>query len=282
MKLYGIRRFVAGLAIIALMALFSACAGVSTSGGNGNLSLSGSVVSVNVQNHSVTLEINGQQKTINGLTDQEVSLLQGQVGKVYSIQVTQNGDGSYEIVTGTQPMAEDTPETGETPGTNQTPEANEPGSINFTGRVLSASGSSITVSLPDGSSLTMGVVNGQTDESDFNGQRITNGELIQVEATANADGSFLASKLSPADSGDAQDQNVVDFQGVTTSAVGSDHVIHFAVGNKSFSYTIGANADLSDFHGNPQSIAKGVSVKVEVTFNGTVGAVTKVGNVSNS
>jgi hypothetical protein len=259
------------------MALFTACAGVGTNGGNGNLTVSGSVVSVSPQNHSVTLNISGQQKTVSGLTDQEISLLQGQVGKMYSIQVTQNSDGSYEIVTGTNPKAEDTPEAGGTPTTGETPGANEPGSINFTGKVQSVSNNSIVVSLPDGKSLTMSIINGQTDVSDFNGQQITRGELIKVEATANTNGSFLASKLKQADSAD----NVVDFQGVTTSAVGADHMIHFAVGNKSFSYAIGSNADLSDFSGNAQNIGNHANVKVEVTFNGTTGTSTKVSNANS-
>ena len=277
MKQHVMRHFVMGIAILALMALFTACAGVGTNGSNGNLTVSGSVVSVNPQNHSVTLNINGQQKTISGLTDQEISLLQGQAGKMYSIQVNQNSDGSYQIVTGTNPTEDNTPETGNTPNTNDTPATNEPGNISFTGTVQSISTNSIVVSMPDGQSLTMSIVNGQTDESDFNGQQITKGRLIQVEATANTDGSFLATKLKQADSAN----NVVDFQGVTTSAVGSDHVIHFAVGNKGFSYAIGSNADLGDFNGNAQSIANNASVKVEVTFNGTTGSVTKVSNANN-
>ncbi len=279
MKLFGIKRLVVGMAIVALMALFSACAGVGTNGSNGNLSLSGSVVSVNAQNHSVTLNINGQQKTISGLTDQEIAALQSQVNHVYSIQVTQNSDGSYEIVTGTNPTEQDTPETGGTPDTSETPVANQPGSINFTGKVLSVSNTSITVGLPDGSSLKMTIVNGQTDLSDFNNALPTVGQTITVEATANADGSFLASKLGQADSGDIQ--NMVEFQGVTSSAVGTDHVIHFTVGNKPFSYTLGSTTDLSDFNGNAQSIGNGAHVKVEVTFNGTTGTVTQVSNANN-
>jgi len=266
-----------GIAILALMALFTACAGVGTNGANGNQTVSGSVVSVNPQNHSVTLKINEQQQTISGLSDQEIALLQGQAGKMYSIQVTQNSDGSYEIVTGTNPTEDNTPETGNTPSTNDTPATNEPGSISFTGTVQSVSTNSIVVSMPNGQSLPMNIVNGQTDESDFNGQQITKGQLIQVEATANTDGSFLATTLKQADSAD----NVVDFQGVTTGAVGSDHVIHFAVGNKGFSYAIGYNADLGDFNGNAQSIGNNASVKVEVTFNGATGSVTKVSNANN-
>jgi hypothetical protein len=282
MKQHVMRRFVIGIAILALMALFTACAGVGTNGGNGNLTVSGSVVSVSPQNHSVTLNINGQQKTISGLTDQEISTLQSQVGKMFAIQVTQNSDGSYQIVTGSNLTAEDTPGAGETPTTGETAGANEPGSINFTGKVQSASNNSIAVSLPDGSSLTMSIVSGQTDLSDFNNALPTAGQTITVQATANTtDGSFLASKLGQADSGDLQSQNVVDFQGVTTSAVGADHVIHFAVGNKSFSYAIGSNVDLSDFSGNAQNIGNHANVKVEVTFNGTTGTATKVSSATN-
>jgi hypothetical protein len=58
-------------------------------------------------------------------------------------------------------------------------------------------------------------------------------------------------------------------------------VIHFAVGNKGFSYAIGSNADLGDFNGNAQSIANNASVKVEVTFNGATGSVTKVSNANS-
>jgi len=261
------------------MALFTACAGVSTNGGNSNLTLSGSVVAVSAQNHSVTLNINGQQKTINGLTDQEISSLQGQVGKVYSIQVSQNSDGSYAIIAGTNLTEENTPETGDTPSTSETPEANQPGSIDFTGKVQSASNNSIVVNLPD-RSLTMSI-NSQTDRSDFNNTLPTVGQIIKVKAMANTDGSFVALKLSSADSGDAQDQNVVSFSGVTTGAVGADHVIHFRVGSQSFSYTIVANADLGDFNGNAQSIGNNVSVKVEVTFNGATGMATKVSNANS-
>lgn len=279
MKQHFIRQIAMGIAILALMALFSACAGVGTNGGNGNQTISGSVVAVSAQNHSVTLNINGQQKTINGLTDQEISALQGQVGKLYSIQVSQNSDSSYQIIAGTNLTAENTPETGDTPSTSNTPEANQLGSINFTGKVQSASNTSIVVSLPD-RSLTLSL-NSQTDRSDFNNTLPTVGQIIKVEAMANADGSFVALKLSQADSGDVQAQNVVDFSGVTTSAVSTDHMIHFQVGNQSFSYAIGANADLGDFNGNAQSIGNKASVKVEVTFNGATGTATKVSNANS-
>ncbi len=55
---------------------------------------------------SVTLRVNGQSFPINGLTDQEVQALQTNqaVGKTYTIHVTQNPDGSYNISSGTDPL----------------------------------------------------------------------------------------------------------------------------------------------------------------------------------
>ena len=89
----------------------------------------------------------------------------------------------------------------------------------------------------------------------------------------------MAAKLKTTDQGDLSDPtklNTVDYQGVTSSAVGSDRVIHFAVGNKSYSFTIGSTADLSDFNNNAQAIQTNQMVKVEVLFNGSTATVTKV------
>jgi hypothetical protein len=98
-----------------------------------------------------------------------------------------------------------------------------------------------------------------------------------VESVANSDGSLTASKVSSADVND-QDQNVVTYQGVTTSAVGSDRVIHFKVGNQSYSFAIASNADLGDFNNNAQSIGNNQSVKLDVAFQGSNGIVQKVSN----
>ncbi len=73
---------------------------------------------------------------------------------------------------------------------------------------------------------------------------------------------------------------MVKFQGVTTQAVGSDRVIHFTVGNKSFSFPIASNADLTDFNGNAQSIQSSAQVKVTVQFSGTSGSVIDLGNTN--
>jgi hypothetical protein len=273
-----LRKIGVGIAIcvvgLAMMVLTSACAGIS---GSNNV-VRGSISSVNAQNHTVTLNFNGQSITISGLTDQQVTQLQSQVGKTFSIQATQNSDGTYTIVAGSNITHEDaTPSANktETPGSNDTTNAREPGNIQFIGSVQSVGNGSIVVKMPDGSSLSMSV-NAQTENSDFNGAQPGVGQFIKVKATANTDGSFSATELKSTDNSDPQDKNTVEYQGVTTSAVGSDGFIHFGVGNKSYSFHIGAGADLSDFNNNAQSISNNQAVKVKVVFQGATGSITKV------
>src|SRR5216684_2257993 len=181
MNLLVVRRMIVGIAVLVVMVLFSACAGVGANG----VSLSGSVVSVDSTNHTVTLSVNGQNTTIKNVPDNVITLLQGQVGKPYSFQVTQNSNGN------------------------------------------------VVVSLPDGSSFSMST-NAQTDLGDVNGSLPGVNTQVKVEANANPDGSFTATKIGNVDSSD--DPNQVQFQGVTAQAVGSDRVIRFTVGNKSFSF----------------------------------------------
>lgn len=272
-----VKKLVVGVTALVLVIMFTACAGVGTTTSNGqtNFTFSGSVVSVDPANHTVTLNVNGQTKTINNIPDNIISNLQNQVGKFYAIQVTQNSDGTYSIQSGTDV----TPEPNETPNTNQTSSVSEPGSIDFIGSVQSVNGSSIVVKMPDGSSLQMSIVTGQTDLSKFNGAQPTVGQVVKVSATAN-NGSFIASQVKPTDSGDLQDQNTVKFQGFTTQAVGADRVIHFTVGNRSYSFPIASTAELKDFNGNAQAIANATSVKVNVQFNGTAGTALDVSNNS--
>jgi hypothetical protein len=270
-----VKQIMVGIVALVLMVLVTACAGVgtTTNGVPTNIALSGSVVSVDLNNHSVTLNVNGQTKTIKNVPSDILTSLQGQVGKVYGIQVTQNSDGSYTFQTGTNV----TPEANETPSNNQTPGVNEPGNIDFIGKVQSVNSSSIAVSMPSGSTLSMSIINGQTDLSKFNGALPGVGQALKVNAIANtSNGTFTAADLKPADSGDLQDQNTVIYAGVTTSAVVSDRVIHFAVGNKSFSFPLATTAKLGDFNNNAQSIGNNVSVKVTVQFNGTSGLAIKV------
>ena len=269
-----VKRIVVGIATLVVMIMFTACAGVGTTNSNGltNFTYSGSVVSVDTAHHSVTLNVNGQTKTINNIPDNVISNLQNQIGKFYSIQVNQNSDGTYSIESGTNV----TPEANETPDSNQNTSVNEPGSIDFIGSIQSANSANIVVKMPDSSNLTL-VVNSQTDLSNFNGSLPNAGQVVKVSATA-SNGSFIASELKSTDSGDLQDQNTVTFQGITTQSVGSDRMIHFAVGNRSFSYPIVSTAELKDFNGNAQSIANAASVKVEVQFNGNSGTALDVSN----
>ena len=143
------------------------------------------------------------------------------------------------------------------------------------GTVRSISNTSTVVGMPDGSTLTMSITS-LTDRSHFGGGLPTTGQLIKVETATNPDGSFTATKLEPTDANDVFKQNIVEYQGVTTSAVGTDRVIHFKIGTKSYSFTIGATTDLSDEGGNAQAIQANQLVTVQVQFAGSTGTVLKV------
>ncbi len=266
---------------LALMLLVTACSGVSSTstGSTSTTTIKGTLVSVNTSQHSATFNVNGQQVTVGGLTDQQVTALQSQVGKIYSLQVTGSGN-SYTIVPNSTPVLSETetPEVTVTPsvGVTQQPTTFAPGSIDFMGTVRSVSASNLTVSMPNGSTLGMSIT-ALTDRSHFGGGLPTIGQLIKVEATANTDGSFTAVKLEPTDANDVLKQNIVQYQGLSTSAVGADHVIHLKVGTRSYSFTIGATADLSDVGGNAQAIQANQLVKVEVQYAGSTATVLKVG-----
>jgi hypothetical protein len=98
-----------------------------------------------------------------------------------------------------------------------------------------------------------------------------------MDSAVNPDGSLTATILKPAVAGDP-DLNVIAYTGITTSATGADHVIHFTVGVKSYIFTIPATADLADFGGNAQAIGNNVSVKVKIQFPAKT--VVSVGNAS--
>jgi hypothetical protein len=278
------QKCVFSVASLLVVMLLAACAAVGTNGTG--TSITGTLTNVNASGHAITLTVGNQTYTVNGLSDQEIAALQSQVGKTYVIQVTQNSDGSYSLTAGTNP----TPGAASTPGANETPEGTSTpeaggtstatsGSIAFTGSVQSASSSSLTATMPDGSALTM-AINAQTDQAGLNGVQLQSGQKVKIESQFSGSG-FVASKIKLADAGDLADASSVDFQGVTTQAVGSNRMLHFSVGNRNFSYAIGANADLGDFAGNAGSIASGSAVKVTVQFNGTGGSITKISNASN-
>jgi hypothetical protein len=266
----------------------TACAGVGGLNGTSINSITGTISKVDAANHSITLNVNGQNYTISGLSDQDIQTMQAQVGKTYTVHVTQNSDGSFSITLGTNPTlannqtpgVNEGPEGTETPDSSETPSASsQADSISFIGPLQNASSSSLTASLPDGSSLTM-TINAQTDLSQLNGAQLHAGQSVKIDALASANG-FVAEKIKLADAGDQADAQKVDFKGHASGSVGSDHILHFTVGNRSFSYALGNNADLSDFAGNASTITSGTAVKVTVVFNGTTGSVTKVSNASN-
>lgn len=255
-----------------MMILFTACAGVASTTGTttGATTITGRVVSVNTAQHSAILNVNGQQVTVSGLTDQEVTTLQAQVGKTYTLRVTQSSSNSYTMNPNSTPELNETstPEVNPTETTNPTEPSTslEQGSISFMGTVQSVAPNRIVVSMPNGRTLAMSA-NNQTDLSDFNGTLPTAGTFAAVEATANTDGSFTATTVKSATPGDP-DQNIIDYQAVTTSAVGADAVLHFKVANQSYSFTIGSTADLGDFNNNARAIGTNQHVKVKVQFNG--------------
>ena len=278
LQLRGLAIGIVGLMVVLLMTACSGFAGTNTSGNS--ITITGKITAVDAQHGTVSLDVNGQTYTISGLSASQEAALQGQVGKTYQISATQNSNGTYTINVGNNSII--VANQGATPGVqtetsggNETPAANQAGTIQFTGKVLQVSGSSVVVAMPNGQPVTMST-NAQTDLGDFNGALPAVGQIIKAGANANTDGSFTATKLSTTDNLD----NTVKYQGVTTSTVGSDNVLHFVVGNKSLSYTIISGADLKDFNNNAQSIGNNQAVKVEVQFQGSNGVVTKVSNLN--
>lgn len=279
-----IRMFIVGLGSLFIMILFSACQGFAVPGTNGTSSsatLTGQVQSVNAPVHSATFNVNGQQFTINGLTDQQVSLLQSQLSKTFSIQGMQTSTNTYTISTNTQPLENNNAAPGVVSNNpeNTNNGVNEPGTIDFIGTVHRTSNGNITVGMPDGQELSMNIVNGLSDLGDLNGALPSVGQLVKVTTTANTnDGSFTVSKLDLAKPDEVQDQNTIKYQGFTTSTVGADNKLNFKVGNKNFSFPIVSGADLKDFNFNAQNIGNNSSVKAKVAFTGNTGTVVSVDN----
>lgn len=280
-----VRVLIVGVCSLFIVVLLSACQGVVTtpngsySSGtvtSGNSTITGQIQAVNAQAHSVTLLVNGQQFTISGLTDQQIATVQSQVNKTYSFQVTESGKNAYTINQNTQPQEANNNTSAPISNQNGAP---APGSIEFAGKVQSVNGSSFVVNTPDGQSLTVNIVNGQTDTSDLDGMQLRSGQIIKVKAFTDQNGNFVASKVGIEKLEDQQkDLFTAQYQGMTTSAVGTSDQVSFKVGHKSYSFPIGTGADLKDFNYNAQSIGNNIAVKVKVTFNGTNGTVTDISN----
>ena len=283
MKLHLLRKLILTVASLVLLIMFTACAGVGTNAnGTATTSITGTITSVNATNHSVTLSVSGQAYTVNGLSDQEALALQGQIGKTYTIQVTQNSDSSYSITVGTNPTQANnatpgingTPEATETPSSTETASSN--GSFTLIGSVQSVNSSNLTVTMPDGTALSI-AISAQTDQSELNGAQLSVEQKIKVDVTGDANG-LTADKLKIPDAGDLASASTIEFKGTTTQTVGSDQMLHFIVGNHSFGYPINSSTDLGDFNNSASNITSGTAVKVTVQFNGTTGSVTKVSN----
>jgi ribosome maturation factor RimP len=274
---------------LCIMVFFAACSGVATTTTNANgtqtVNLQGKLLSINGQ--SATFLYNGQQVTVNNLSPDQIALLQPQVGKTVTIQVTQTGATTYNVNVNTNVQVDGTPVTTTNTTTTTTTNNGQPtttttvaqGKLDFVGKVQSINANSITVTMPNGDALTM-AINNLTDREDFNGGLPTQGQQIKVEGYTNPDGSLTAKKfgiLKADDQANTIKLNTVDFQGVTSSGVASDNVLHFNVGTKSYSYAMNSTTQMKDFV-NSQAIQANQIVKVEVLFNGQNGTVTKVEN----
>jgi hypothetical protein len=158
------------------------------------------------------------------------------------------------------------------------PVAFKAGGISFIGPVKSITNSSLVMSAPNGQTYTMAIT-AQTDRSAFGGSLPAVGALVDMDSTINPNGSLTATILKPAQPGDPDLHNIA-YTGITTSAVGADRVLHFTAGVKSYTFTIPATADLSDFGGNAQAIGINMQVKVKVSY--PANTVVSVGNASTT
>lgn len=271
------------------MVFFAACSGVATttnSNGTTTSSITGKLVSVNPSTQSATFLVNGQSVTVNQLPSDLINQLQSKQGQQVTLQVTQNGN-TYNFNVGTTVQINGTPVTTSTTTTTTsgqptTTTAVEPGKLDFYGKIQSINATSIVVAMPNGDAITM-AINAQTDrDNDFANGQPTVGQEIELKGITNQDGTFTATKLGFLKQDDLSDTiklNTVDFEGVTTSAVGNDNALHFTVGNKPYTFTLNNTTEIKHFNTNqPQSIPNNQAVKVTVQFNGSNGTVTEVEN----
>src|SRR2546425_2812058 len=79
----------------------------------------------------------------------------------------------------------------------QSPVAFKAGGISFIGPVKNITTSSLVMSAPNGQTFTMAIT-AQTDLSAFGGNRPTAGTMVDMDSSANPDGSLTATILKPA------------------------------------------------------------------------------------
>jgi hypothetical protein len=192
---------------------------------------------------------------------------------------TSSGQSTTSSTTNTQTTSKtqvQQPTTSQSSSPTAQPVAFKAGGISFIGLVKSITSSRLVMSAPNGQTYTM-TITAQTDRSAFGGSLPTVGTSVDMDSTINPNGSLTATILKPAQQGDP-DLNNVAYTGITTSAVGVDRVLHFTAGIKSYTFTIPATADLSDFGGNAQAIGVNMQVKVKVAY--PVNTIVSVGNAS--
>lgn len=269
MKAYLYRKFLVSILGLVAMVIFTACSGGAATHGSPD-TVSGQLTAVNAANHSVTISSSGQPYTITGLSNQAIAALQTQIGKTYTVQVTLKGNGNYRITEGTQLR----PEKEQMLQSNRSPSSGmKLDNISFVGPIQNISNSSLEMKLPDGTTLTM-AINAETDQSDLKGVQLSSGQTVEVEANVNDDGSFTATEIEHASSND--DISVVEYEGKTTRAVGSDNILHFSVGTHNYSYAISPTVKLKDINESVHSITSGTRIEAEVRFAETTGNVIKI------
>src|SRR5580765_5590052 len=128
----------------------------------------------------------------------------------------------------TTPSARQVPPTAtQLPASTTAPVTFRAGGILFIGPVKSITSNSLVMGAPNGETFTI-TITPQTDLSAFGGSLPTAGTSVNMDASVNPDGSFAATILKPALSGDP-DLNVIAYIGITTSPVGTDRVLHFTI-----------------------------------------------------
>lgn len=238
--------------------------------------ISGTVQSVDPVGHSAFLLISGQQITINGLTDEQINYLRSSQGSVLTVQANQTASNTYTIATGSTMMLGASPTPVLVAGPGNGPATSVSGTIEFVGSVLNANNNNITVRMPDNQGLQMSMLNGQTDIEDFQGRQPAVGQMVKVKAMTMPDGTFQAASLDIANTDDLQRLNVVEYKGAFSGIAGSNNQFSIHIGNRNFTFPVGAGINLNDLHLNMQPSGSNLFMKIEVAFNGASGSIVQI------
>jgi hypothetical protein len=118
-------------------------------------------------------------------------------------------------------------------------------------------------------------ITSRTDLSHDNNGLPAVGQPVKVDSSF-INGAFVATKLESTDAKDAQDQNIVQYQGQALSPVGADNILHFGVGNKTWNFQITSSTILSKQLNNTNAIQAQQPLKIKVQFSGSQGAALKI------